>query len=95
VLQKSSSLIAGVKDVYKKVAEATEELIGVLGNTENKAIRAALADCHRVNRAFDLLGLTYPDWPQVELAESEGGKGGAAQKMKRFELASEATDTRK
>jgi hypothetical protein len=47
VLQKSSSLVVGVKDVYKRVAEATEELVGALGNTENKAIRAALADRHR------------------------------------------------
>jgi len=41
---------------------------------ENKAIRAALADRHRVNRAFDLLGLTYSDWSQVESTEAEGGK---------------------
>jgi hypothetical protein len=47
VLQKSSSLVARVKDVYKRVAEETEELVGALGNTENKAIRAALADRHR------------------------------------------------
>lgn len=55
--------MAGVKDVYKKVAKATEEHIGALGNMEIKAIRAALADRHRVNQVFDLLGLTYPDWP--------------------------------
>jgi hypothetical protein len=99
VLQKSNSLVAGVKDVYKRVAEAAEELVGALGNTENKSIRAALANRHHrwgsMNQAFDLLGLTYPDWPQVGLMEAEGDKGGAAQKRKRFEVAGEATSTSK
>ena len=49
VLQRSGSSVVRVKAVYKKVAEAIEELIGTLGNMENKAIRAALADRHRVN----------------------------------------------
>ena len=62
VLQKSNSSATGVKVMYKKVAEAIEELIGALGNTETKAIRIALADRHHVNRVFDLLGLAYPDW---------------------------------
>ena len=35
--------MAGVKAVYKKVAEATKELIVALGNMNTKAIRAALA----------------------------------------------------
>lgn len=55
---------AGVKAVYQEVAKAAEELVGSLGNREIKAIRAALADHHRVNHLFDLLRLTYPDWPQ-------------------------------
>ena len=63
MLQKSNSSSAGVKTMYKKVSEAVEELIGSLGNTETKAKRIALADHHRVNQSFDLLKLTYPDWP--------------------------------
>jgi len=51
----------GVKVVYKEVANGTEELVGALGHAEIKAIRVALANRHCVNRAFDLLGLTYPD----------------------------------
>jgi hypothetical protein len=47
--------------MYKMVSEAIEELIRALGSTETKAIRIALANHHRVNRAFDLLGLAYPD----------------------------------
>jgi hypothetical protein len=34
VLQKSSTPTAGVKVVYKKVAEYVEELIGALGTAE-------------------------------------------------------------
>lgn len=41
--------MAGVKVVYKKVAKATKDLIGALGNMETKAIRATLADRHCVN----------------------------------------------
>jgi hypothetical protein len=74
VLRKSSTLAARVKVVYKKVVESVEELIGALGTTKNKAIKIALADRHRVNRCFDLLGLVYPDWPCVELKDAEGGK---------------------
>lgn len=48
-----------------------------------------------VNRAFDLLGLTCLDWPQVGLMEAEGDKGGAARKRKRSEVAGEATGTSK
>lgn len=62
MLQKCSSPVSRVKAIYKKVAEATKELIGALRSTVNKAIRVALADHHRVNRAFDLLGLMYPVW---------------------------------
>lgn len=54
--------------------EAIEELIGVLGSYKAKAIRIVVVDHHRVNRSFDLLGLTYPNWPQVELTEAEGNK---------------------
>jgi oligoribonuclease NrnB/cAMP/cGMP phosphodiesterase (DHH superfamily) len=61
VLQKSNSSAARVKTMYKMVSEAVEELIRALGSTETKAIRIALADHHRVNRAFDFLGLAYPD----------------------------------
>ena len=74
VLRKSNTLITGVKVMYKKVAEAVEELIGALGTAKNKAIKIALADRHRVNRCFDLLGLVYPDWPSMELKDSEVGK---------------------
>jgi uncharacterized protein YwlG (UPF0340 family) len=63
VLQKSSLTVARIKVVYKEVAEVAEELVGAIGSSEIKTIRVALADCHRVNRAFDLLGLTYLDWP--------------------------------
>lgn len=56
-----SSLVVGVKAVYKEVAEATEELVSALGNTEIKAIRATLTNHHRVNQSFDLLGLMYPN----------------------------------
>ena len=62
MLQKCSSPVPRVKVVDKKVVEATEELISALCSTKNKVIRAALADLHHVNRAFDLLGLTYLDW---------------------------------
>ena len=48
--------------MYKKVVESIEDLIGALGTEENKVIKIALADRHRVNRCFDLLGLTYLDW---------------------------------
>ena len=48
---------------------------------ENKAIRATLADHHRINGAFDLLGLTYLDWTQVESMEAKCGK-----KTKRIEM---------
>ena len=74
MLQKSNSSAAGVKTVYKKVSEAVEELIGSLGNTEAKVIRIALADHQCVNQSFDLLGWTYPNWPQVDFKESKGGK---------------------
>ena len=57
MLRKSNTLAAGVKVVYKKVAKAIKELIGALWNTKNKAIKIALADRHRVNRCFNLLGL--------------------------------------
>ena len=60
--------------VYKKVAEAMEEIIGALGTAENKALKIALADHHHVNWFFDLLGLIYPDWPSVELKDAEVGK---------------------
>ena len=49
VLRKSDTLAAGVKVVYKKVAEVVEELIGSLGTAENKAIKIAFVDHHRVN----------------------------------------------
>ena len=74
VLWKSNTPAAGVKVVYKKVVEAVEELIGALGTAKNKAIKIALADRHRVNRCFDLLGLVYSDWPFVELKDVEVGK---------------------
>ena len=74
MLQKSNTPAAGVKVMYKKVAKAVEELIGALGTTKNKAIKIALADCHRVNRCFDLLGLVYPDWPSMELKDAGVGK---------------------
>ena len=59
---------------YKKVAEAVEELIEALGTAENKAIKIALADHHRVNRCFNLLGLIYLDWPSMELKDVGVGK---------------------
>jgi hypothetical protein len=74
VLRKSNTLAAEIKVVYKKVVECVEELIGPLGTAKNKVIKVALANRHRVNRCFDLLGLTYPDWPFVELKDAEGGK---------------------
>ena len=88
MLQKSNSSSAGVKTMYKKVSKAVEELIGSLGNTETKVIRIALADHHHVNRSFDLLGLSYPNWPQVDLKEAEGGK-----KRKRAEASDKLTST--
>jgi hypothetical protein len=27
-----------------------------------------------VNCCFDLLGLTYPDWPKMDLKDAEGGR---------------------
>jgi hypothetical protein len=60
--------------VYKKVEESVNELIGALGTAKNKVIKIALADHHRVNRCFDLLGLVYPDWPSVELKDAEASK---------------------
>ena len=53
--------MTGIKTIYREVEEATEEQVGALGNVEAKAIRVALADRHRVNRAFNLVGSTYPD----------------------------------
>ena len=60
--------------MYKKVAKAVEGLIRALGTQENKAIKVALADRQCVNRCFDLLGLTYPDWPSMELKDAKGSK---------------------
>jgi hypothetical protein len=79
-------LVAGIKAVYKEVAEPIEELISGLGNTEIRVIHAALANHRRVNCAFDLLGLTYPDWPLVELKEARGCK-----KRKRSEASGKLT----
>ena len=76
--------------MYKKVAEAVEQLIGALGTDENKAIKIALADHHRVNRCFDLLGLIYPIWPSVELKDAEVGK-----KRKRVGAGDKLTSTSK
>ena len=70
--------------------EAVEELIGVLGSSKAKAIRIIVVDHHRVNRSFDLLGLTYPDWPQVELTEAKGGK-----KRKRAKTGGKSTSASK
>ena len=78
--------MAGVKAFYKKVVEAIEEFIGALGNIETKVIRATIADRHHINRAFDLLGLTYLDWPLVESTKVEGGK-----KRKRSEMSGKTT----
>lgn len=86
VLQKSSSLVAAIKAVYMEVAEPIEKLVSGLGNTEIRVIHVALANHHRVNHAFDLLGLTYPDWPLVELKEARGSK-----KRKRFEASGKLT----
>ena len=44
-------------------------------------IKVALADCQRVNRCFDLLGLTYPDWLSVELKDADGSKKRKRAKM--------------
>lgn len=74
VLRKSNIVAASVKVVYKKVAEAAEELIGALGNAENKAIKIALANRHGVNHYFDLLGLVYLDWPSMESKDVDVGK---------------------
>ena len=60
--------------MYKKVAEAVEELIRALGTAENKAIKIPLADRHHVHRCFDLLGLIHPDWSSTELKDAEVGK---------------------
>ena len=51
-----------------------EELIEARGTTEYKAIKIALADHHRVNRCFNLLGLIYLDWSSMELNDAEVGK---------------------
>lgn len=53
-------------------------------------IRIALADHHHVNRSFNLLGLTYPDWLQVDLKEGVGGK-----ERKRAEASDNPTSTSK
>jgi hypothetical protein len=60
--------------VYKKVSKAVDELIEALRMQENKAIKIALANYSRVNRCFDLLGLTYLNWPAVDLKGGEGGR---------------------
>ena len=73
--------MAGVKTMYEKVAEAIEGLIGALSTQENKVIKAGLADRQCVNRCFDLLGLTYPDWSSMELKDAEG-----SMKRKRAEV---------
>lgn len=62
--------------MYKKLAKAIECPIRALGTQENKVIKVALADHQCVNRCFDLLGLTYLDWPFVELKDAEGSKKG-------------------
>ncbi|XP_066351472.1 autophagy-related protein 23-like [Miscanthus floridulus] len=71
VMRKSNTPAAGVKVMYKKVVKAMEDLIGALGTAENKVIKIALADRHRVNRCFDLLGFVYLDWSSVELKDVE------------------------
>ena len=90
VLWKSDTLAAGVKVMYKKVAKAVEELIRALGTAENKAIKITLADRHRVNQCFDLLGLIYLDWSSMELKDAEVGK-----KRKRARAGDKLTSTSK
>ena len=82
--------MADVKTMYKKVAKAVEALIRALGTQENKVIKVGLADHHRVNRCFDLLGLTYPDWSSMELKDAEG-----SMKRKRAEVGGELVSTSK
>lgn len=95
VLGKGNTHATGVKAVYKEVAEATEELVGSLGTTESKAIRAALTDRHRLNRLYDLLGLTYPDWLLREPTDVGGSKAGATKKRKRVEVTDTAVSASK
>lgn len=49
--------------------------MGALLLPELKLIKKAFADCHQVNRCFDILGLGYPDWPVVDSTGADvGGK---------------------
>jgi len=90
VIQKSKISMEGVKALYRRVAETIEDLIGALGTAENKVVKVALADRPRVNRCFDLLGLTYPDRPMVDLKDAEGGR-----KRKRSVMRDKGIDTSK
>jgi hypothetical protein len=61
--------------VYERVSEQVKGLVGPLMLPENKLIKKALADHHRVNRCFDILGRGYPNWPTVDPPRGEvGGK---------------------
>lgn len=71
--KKAKSRKEGLELIYKKVGEAVEVLVGKLEGAEVKKIHTALAGRRRLNRAFDLLGIGYPDWPVPAGPADEGG----------------------
>lgn len=60
--------------VYRDVEAVVEDLVGKLGALEIKVINAALVGRHRLNRVYDLVGITYPDWPSPPVEEAVGKK---------------------
>lgn len=87
---KAKSHEAGLARVLKTVSVAAEEIVGSLGSVEIRSIRSALSDRWRLNRVFDLLRVTYSDWPYPS-SDAGAGKAGALKKRKQAEVADEKT----
>lgn len=59
---------------------ATEDLVGSLSSMDISAIRSTLSIRRRLNRVFDVLRLSYPDW-----LEAASAKDGGSRKRKKSE----------
>jgi hypothetical protein len=71
ILMKSKKCSEGLNAIYREVEAMVENLVGKLGAVKIKVINAAHGDHHRLNRVYDLLGITYTDWPSP--ADDVGG----------------------
>lgn len=83
ILMKSKKCSEGLNAIYRAVEEVVENLVGKLGAVKIKVINAAHGDLHRLNRVYDLLGITYIDWPSP--ADDVGGwrKGRGLKRLER------------